>query len=404
MLFIFAVTTAAYAAPQVILDGQALSFDVPPVIENGTTLVPLRVIFEALGADVQWDEANQTVTAFKSGTEIRLVVGGQAYKNGNEVQLLVPAKIIEGRTMIPLRFVSEALNCWVNWDSKTQTITIKTPQKTKLSPVPNNNPVLDSFKTPNGDYYKGYAINGVPNGHGVMTCKDGMIVECDFVNGLPPLNGIVKITFPDRSTYEGDVSNGKLTGQARLTYADGFTYNGGVINLSFNGYGEAVYPDGSIYKGYWKDGLWDGIGTVYSNGRSWNTLYANGVNITPTYSTDQVSPKANPLISNGSLFLIADDGENTYLGKLTTNEFDSDSIYNDFGTYGNKFSSKSIWNEFGTYGNPFSSLSPFNEFTSTPPIIVDADGNTVGRLTVNSLIPGAINPNLLYKYLKDLGL
>lgn len=51
----------AQAAPQVILDGRTLTFDVPPTIENGRTLVPLRTIFEALGADVQWDSPTQTV-------------------------------------------------------------------------------------------------------------------------------------------------------------------------------------------------------------------------------------------------------------------------------------------------------------------------------------------------------
>lgn len=124
LLLSFIVATAAYAAPQVILDGQNLSFDVPPIIENGSTLVPLRVIFEALGADVQWDGNTQTVTATKSGTEIRLIIGGAAYKNGQEVQLSVPAKIIEGRTMVPLRFVSEAFGCQVSWDGTTETITI----------------------------------------------------------------------------------------------------------------------------------------------------------------------------------------------------------------------------------------------------------------------------------------
>src|SRR5450830_813791 len=99
----------AQAAPQVVLDGQTISFDVPPVIENNRTLVPLRAIFEALGASVQWDGATQTVTATKSDTEITLIIGGQAFKNGQPVSLDVPAKIIESRTMVPLRFVSEAL-------------------------------------------------------------------------------------------------------------------------------------------------------------------------------------------------------------------------------------------------------------------------------------------------------
>ncbi|MGI2059630.1 hypothetical protein ACRN9T_21030 [Shewanella baltica] len=67
--------------------------------------------------------------------------------------------------------------------------------------------------------------------------------------------------------------------------------------------------------------------------------------------------------------IIAQDNENTYLGKIT-NSFDSDSIFNDFGTYGNEFSGESIWNQFSTFGNEFNSDSPFNEFSASPPMII----------------------------------
>jgi hypothetical protein len=97
---------------------------VPPVIEQGRTLVPLRAIFEALGADVKWDGSTQTVIAIKAGKEIKLIIGGQAYKNGQPVTLDVPAKIVDGRTMVPLRFVSEALGTSVRWEDATQTVSI----------------------------------------------------------------------------------------------------------------------------------------------------------------------------------------------------------------------------------------------------------------------------------------
>lgn len=120
----FSFAGLAQAAPQVILNGQSLSFDVPPVIENDRTLVPLRAIFEALGASVQWDGENQMVTANKAGTEIKLSIGGPAYKNGTPVNLDIRAKIISNRTMVPLRFIAEALGCQVSWDHATQTVTI----------------------------------------------------------------------------------------------------------------------------------------------------------------------------------------------------------------------------------------------------------------------------------------
>jgi len=120
-----AFTAPASAAPTVILDNQQLSFDVSPTIENGRTLAPLRAIFEALGADVDWDGQTRTVTAIKDNAQIKLQIGfTTAYKNGSPVQLDVPAKIINDRTLVPLRFVSEALGAKFDWYGPTQTITI----------------------------------------------------------------------------------------------------------------------------------------------------------------------------------------------------------------------------------------------------------------------------------------
>ena len=64
--------------------------------------------------------------------------------------------------------------------------------------------------------------------------------------------------------------------------------------------------------------------------------------------------------------VIADDGR--FLGKVSS-DFDAQSIFNEFGTYGSEFSAKSIWNQFGKYGGEFSPLSPFNKFSTTPPAI-----------------------------------
>ena len=118
----------ARATPRVVLDGQTITFDVPPVIEQGRTLVPLRTIFEALGCTVEWDPESATVIATKGHTTtIKLTVGDSiAYKDGQRVHLDVPSKLIRGRTMVPLRFLSEALGASVSWDEATQTVTILT--------------------------------------------------------------------------------------------------------------------------------------------------------------------------------------------------------------------------------------------------------------------------------------
>ena len=103
-------------------------------------------------------------------------------------------------------------------------------------------------------------------------------------------------------------------------------------------------------------------------------------------------------IFNGSV-IIAQDGGNTFLGKIT-NGFDSQSIFNEFGTYGNEFSSKSIWNQFSTFGNEFNANSPFNKFSSNPPMIIKG-GKIIGYLSANKSIRGSISPNLLKALCKD---
>ncbi|HHW06272.1 MAG TPA: hypothetical protein GXX34_01845 [Clostridia bacterium] len=101
----------------VFIDGKRVYFDVPPRVEQGRTLVPLRAFFEGLGAAVDWHGDTQTITARKDGLEVRLQVGvGEALVNGTPVPLDVPARIEEGRTLVPLRFVSEAFGAEVVWD------------------------------------------------------------------------------------------------------------------------------------------------------------------------------------------------------------------------------------------------------------------------------------------------
>ncbi len=110
----------------VILNDKKLEFSQSPVIENGTTLVPMRAIFEAMGAEVNWDGETKTVTSSKDNTSIKLTVdSNSAEVNGSNVSLAVPAKIVNGSTMVPLRFVSESLGAEVSWDGETKTVSIK---------------------------------------------------------------------------------------------------------------------------------------------------------------------------------------------------------------------------------------------------------------------------------------
>lgn len=96
-----------------------------PVIQDGRTLVPLRVISEMLGAAVYWDDATKTVTLVKDGDTIKMTIGdNKFYKNGEVHYLDVVAQIITSLTYVPIRAIAEAFGCLVNWDAATRMVTI----------------------------------------------------------------------------------------------------------------------------------------------------------------------------------------------------------------------------------------------------------------------------------------
>jgi len=126
-------------APVVYIDGKKLSFDVAPIIENGRTLVPLRAIFEAMGASVEWNNATRTVTARKGNTNVVLPIGStQPRVNGQDWPLDVPAKIVQDRTLAPLRFVGEAFGGKVAWNGTTRTVTIASSESVSSPSEPVN--------------------------------------------------------------------------------------------------------------------------------------------------------------------------------------------------------------------------------------------------------------------------
>lgn len=112
---------------KVTVNGKKVTFDVPPQLINNCTMVPLRKIFEAIGADVLWDGETQTVTAAKGDQKVVAAINNtNAYVNGALRILKVPPVIIEGRTLVPVRFIATALGANVEWNSKTNTVVINT--------------------------------------------------------------------------------------------------------------------------------------------------------------------------------------------------------------------------------------------------------------------------------------
>ncbi len=137
----------------VIVGDHTIDFeDAVPVSTQGRILVPLRAIFEAMGATVDWESESRTIFASRKDRSIELSINeGTAFVNKKQVVLDVPAMIVGNRTMVPLRFVGEAFDGIVDWNSQTKTVAISLA-KENMQEVPDlqvelNNKIL-SFETP----------------------------------------------------------------------------------------------------------------------------------------------------------------------------------------------------------------------------------------------------------------
>jgi hypothetical protein len=120
-------TRTYYAAPRVLLNGQPLATSVAPLVRNGRTLVPMRDIFEALGATVVWNQATQEIRAQRGATNIWLQIGNRTARVDQDQKWLDEAPLLyAGSTLVPLRFVSEALGAQVGWNNSTRVVSILT--------------------------------------------------------------------------------------------------------------------------------------------------------------------------------------------------------------------------------------------------------------------------------------
>ncbi|MBO8127632.1 MAG: copper amine oxidase N-terminal domain-containing protein [Peptococcaceae bacterium] len=131
LCLVFMTISFAYgAAPLTLtLDGAELQCDEPPYIEQGTTMVPYRIIAEALGTYVSWDgkEKKVSITGY-GGEQVTLQIGSTTAVVGDrEVPLRVPPRVKNNRTFVPLRFVAESLGCSVKWLPASHTVAVITP-------------------------------------------------------------------------------------------------------------------------------------------------------------------------------------------------------------------------------------------------------------------------------------
>lgn len=212
----------------VYIDGKKINFEVQPFIEDGTTLVPFRAIFEELEMEVSWFQESKIVVGEKEGLIIRLIVGSKtASVNDDFVQLTVAPKIVNGSTMIPLRFVSEATGNDVKWHNDTRTITITTPTHMDEKLVEGEVIYKSGYK------YKGQVVEDKPNGEGKLYNSQGELVYVSgFKDGL--FHGKGKVMRDGIVVLEGQFSNDKLNGEGTV-----YSYDGVIVE-------QGIYKDGKL--------------------------------------------------------------------------------------------------------------------------------------------------------------
>lgn len=159
----FGVRSISAKDVTVVLDGKEIEFDVEPRIIDGRTMVPLRKIFEEIGAKVKWDGDTQTVTARKNTKTVTLAVdsadltidNGKTDSDGNPVTetvtLDVPASVVSGRTLVPARAVSESFGLDVDWDSDSRKVIITSRKEKDDSWKENTGEINLSEQTVTGD-------------------------------------------------------------------------------------------------------------------------------------------------------------------------------------------------------------------------------------------------------------
>lgn len=182
-----------YAADniKVYVNNSKLDLSNPPVSMNGNTLVPVRSIFESLGATIEWNQQTKTVTGKTTDKKIELIIDHKtATVNGALVELAVPATIINGSTYVPARFVAESLGADVNWDNNTKSILVN---------------------------------SGYPYGkYEVTRVVDGDTFEVD-IKGVKEKVRLIGVDTPESVHPDADrnVAEGKLTSEYSKEYLEG---------------------------------------------------------------------------------------------------------------------------------------------------------------------------------------
>jgi len=368
-------TTEANAATtdiSVVVDGKNVQFSQQPVIKDGRTLVPLRAIFEAMNMKVDWEQTTKSIQASKDNVIIKLQVGNKNASVGNielsyiETVLDVEPQIINGSTLVPVRFIGEVSGSDVTWDQTTKTVVVNSKTDRSfgkknldantvyLGYMSNTSKKADgfgkdstsdgtyvgnhvsgmlsgqgTFTDDHGDKYMGEFKGDMLNGKGTYTYVDGDKYVGEFLDDL--YNGKGTYTYADGEKYDGEFKAGMFTGQGTYTFPNGDKYVGQFADDMYNGQGTFTYVDGDKYVGEFKDDMYNGQGTY---------TYANGDKYVGQFADDMSNGQGTHTFANGDKYVgqFADDmfnGQGTYTfpyGDKYVGQF-ADNMRNGQGTY-----------------------------------------------------------------------
>lgn len=191
----FATMSVTIGEPNLVIDGVEVPIDESgsvAYVENGRTLMPVRGIAEAIGAEVSYDNSTQTVTVENEDTMIAMTIGDNEMQvNGQSVMLLTAPEIKADRTMLPVRDVAEALDCEVEWQQETQTAIFTRAYQTKRVVVNSENvDTTDSVASFSAD---GKTVIQFDNIDDAKECveantKKGFVAEPDYIRAIQGLS------------------------------------------------------------------------------------------------------------------------------------------------------------------------------------------------------------------------
>lgn len=261
----------------VYVNNQAVQFDQKPIIENDRTLVPVRAIFEALDAEVSWNQEKQLVSAVKGSDSVSLQIGSKLMKQNQKLIVLdVAPRILNDRTLVPLRAVSESFSAYVEWQEENRTVVITTEeQQTPPSggvttptptPKPESTPEADAsssfeqqvFQLVNQERAKqglspltwNEDLANVARAHS-KDMNDRKFMDHTNPDGLSPFDRMKNYGIKYTRAAE-NIAAGQTTPQAVMNgWMNSSGHRANILNPNLTQIGVGYYKGNGPYKTYW---------------------------------------------------------------------------------------------------------------------------------------------------------